>query len=43
MPFWLDQVCDWFTNRWLTATPTDYWSLIFFVVGFGWALARIKR
>lgn len=43
MPLWLDEVCDWFTEHWLNATPTDYSCLICFVVGVGWALTRTKR
>ena len=42
MPLWIANLCDRFTDYWLTATPSTYWGAILFVVGLGWALARTR-
>lgn len=42
MPFWIANLCDCFTEYWLTATPSTYRFAICFIVGLGWALTRAR-
>ena len=43
MPLWIATLCDRFTEFWLSATPSTYWTTILFVSGLGWALGRDRN
>ena len=43
MPLWIANLCDRFTDYWLTATPSTYGGAIFLVVGLGWAFGRSRN
>lgn len=40
MPFWIAQVCDGLTARWIAATPMDYGRVSLLIVVMGWVLSR---
>ena len=40
MPLWIANLCDRFTDFWLTATPNTYSCAILFIAGLGWAVGR---
>ena len=42
MPFWIASLCDRLTCCWLNATPSNYWSMTFVVVGLGLAVSRFR-
>jgi hypothetical protein len=40
MPYWIAQLCDGLTSRWISATPMDYGRASLLIVALGWILSR---